>query len=75
MNCTLIGKTPGTVIFMDRSGSKWFSKPNISQFWCNLGRQKWLTFGDFFQFFFSKIQTHADMFFSIMVLGRHFGMY
>ena len=25
--------------------------------------------------FFSKIQTHADMIFLIMVLGRHFGMY
>ena len=26
-------------------------------------------------FFFSKIQTHADMIFLIIVLGRHFGMY
>ena len=57
MNCILIGKTPGTVIFMVGSGRKWFSKPNI------------------FQIFFSKTETHADMIFLIMVLGRHFGMY
>ena len=31
MNCIWIGKTPGTVIFMVRSGQKWFSKPNIFQ--------------------------------------------
>ena len=33
MNCILIGKTPGTVSFMDGSGRKWFSGPNILNFW------------------------------------------
>ena len=39
--CILIGKTPGTVIFMHQT----------------------------------ETETHADMIFLIMVLGRHFGMY
>ena len=32
MNCILIGKTPGIVIFMIRSAQKWFSGPNILNF-------------------------------------------
>ena len=33
MNSILIGKTPGTVIFMNGSARKWFSGPNILNFW------------------------------------------
>ena len=32
MNSVLIGKNPGTVIFMLRDASKWFSGPNILNF-------------------------------------------
>ena len=37
MNCILIGKTPGTVIFMNGSARKWFSGPNILIFWKMFG--------------------------------------